>query len=177
MLATSKNVAGARAIISVRSSTPVVSRWLWPGNRSFLEVASMVVTWWIAAFLRSACHMASRNPCSRLVGRDGQLFAHKARHHEGVCLDKDFANVIHHQILKKFLILRDLVEKLTYKGSQLRNSHSITLLQLLKFVFRTQQEPKVIDDHGWYGYRTVTKLSFGHQHVDQFYMTNNLRKF
>ena len=36
---------------SVRSSAPVVSRWLWPGNRTFLEVASMVVTWWIVAFL------------------------------------------------------------------------------------------------------------------------------
>ena len=34
------------------SSLPVVSRWLWPGNR-FLEMASMVVTWWIVDFLRS----------------------------------------------------------------------------------------------------------------------------
>ena len=24
--------------------------WLWPGNRTFLEVASMVGTWWIVAF-------------------------------------------------------------------------------------------------------------------------------
>ena len=35
------------------SSAPVVSRWLLPGDRTFLEVASMVVTWWIVAFLRS----------------------------------------------------------------------------------------------------------------------------
>ena len=34
-------------------SVPVVSRQLWPGNRTFLEVASMVVTWWIEGFLRS----------------------------------------------------------------------------------------------------------------------------
>ena len=27
--------------------------WLWPGNRTFLEVASMVVSWWIVAFLPS----------------------------------------------------------------------------------------------------------------------------
>ena len=27
----------------------MVSRWLWPGNRTFLEVASMVVAWWIVA--------------------------------------------------------------------------------------------------------------------------------
>ena len=27
--------------------------WLWPGYRIFLEVASMVVTWWILAFLPS----------------------------------------------------------------------------------------------------------------------------
>ena len=39
---------------SVRSSVPVVSRWLWPGNRTFLEVTSMVVTRWTLAFLRSA---------------------------------------------------------------------------------------------------------------------------
>ena len=32
----------------------VVSRWLWAENRTFLEVASMVVTWWIVAFLPSA---------------------------------------------------------------------------------------------------------------------------
>ena len=32
----------------------MVGRWLWPGNRTFLEVASLVVTWWIAAFLCSA---------------------------------------------------------------------------------------------------------------------------
>ena len=35
------------------SLVPVIRRWLWPGNRTFLEVASMVVTYWIAAFLRS----------------------------------------------------------------------------------------------------------------------------
>ena len=35
---------------SVGSSALVVSRWLWPGNRTFSEVASMVVTWWIVAF-------------------------------------------------------------------------------------------------------------------------------
>ena len=35
---------------NVGSSALVVSRWLGPGNRTFLEVASMVVTWWIVAF-------------------------------------------------------------------------------------------------------------------------------
>ena len=38
---------------SVRSSVLVVSSWLSPGNRTFLEVASMVVNWWIVAFLCS----------------------------------------------------------------------------------------------------------------------------
>ena len=33
----------------------VVSRWLWPGNRTFLEVASMVVSWCIAAFVPWDC--------------------------------------------------------------------------------------------------------------------------
>ena len=28
----------------------MVSRWLWPGNRTLSEVASMMVTWWIVAF-------------------------------------------------------------------------------------------------------------------------------
>ena len=31
----------------------VASRWLWPWNRTFSEVASMVVTWWIVAFMHS----------------------------------------------------------------------------------------------------------------------------
>ena len=47
-------LTGARPIKNVRSSAPVVSRWLWPGKRTFLEVVSMVVTWWIVAFLPSA---------------------------------------------------------------------------------------------------------------------------
>ena len=34
------------------SSAPVVSRWLGGGNRTFLEAASMVVSWWLVAFLR-----------------------------------------------------------------------------------------------------------------------------
>ena len=54
---------------SVGSSALVVSRWLWPGNITFLEVASMVViyfrnrsrgrvwvvTWWIAFFCLFFC--------------------------------------------------------------------------------------------------------------------------
>ena len=35
---------------SVWSPIPVVSWCLWPGNRTFLEVASMAVTWWIVFF-------------------------------------------------------------------------------------------------------------------------------
>ena len=47
---------------SIWSSVPVVSRWLWPGNRTFLDVASMVVTWWIVAFLHSAyCQYSSHS--------------------------------------------------------------------------------------------------------------------
>ena len=37
----------------------MVSRWLKPGNRTFLEVANMVVTWWIVAFLPSEILMGS----------------------------------------------------------------------------------------------------------------------
>ena len=41
------------------SSALVVSRWLWPGNKTFLEVASMVVTWWVLAFLPSGVNSNS----------------------------------------------------------------------------------------------------------------------
>ena len=34
----------------------MVSRWLWPGNRTYLELVSMVVTWWIVACLPSVGH-------------------------------------------------------------------------------------------------------------------------
>ena len=40
---------------SVGSSALLVSRWLWPGTRTFLEQASMVVSWWIVAFLPGVC--------------------------------------------------------------------------------------------------------------------------
>ena len=36
---------------SVRSSVLVVSRSLWPGNRTIVEVASMAATWWIVALV------------------------------------------------------------------------------------------------------------------------------
>ena len=44
---------------SVGSSVLVVSRWLWPGNRTLLEKASMVVTWWIVACLFSVLFMTN----------------------------------------------------------------------------------------------------------------------
>ena len=36
--------------MSEGSSVPVVTRWLWPG-KTFLEVDSMVLSWWIVACL------------------------------------------------------------------------------------------------------------------------------
>ena len=47
----------------VRSSAPVATRWLQPGNRTFLEVASMVVSWWIVAFY-PVVHYSSSIACS-----------------------------------------------------------------------------------------------------------------
>ena len=52
---------------SVRSSVPVVSRWLWPGNRTFSEVASMVVTWWIVAFF---CTVFPPFPICNIINTD-----------------------------------------------------------------------------------------------------------
>ena len=49
----------------------MVSRWLEPGNRTFLEVASMIVTWWIVPFLRS------------VYSRGGGGCAGNFRHEEG----------------------------------------------------------------------------------------------
>ena len=43
-------------IQSVGSPVQVVSRWLWPWNRTFWEVDSMVVIWWILLFVCSVCH-------------------------------------------------------------------------------------------------------------------------
>ena len=48
-------------LASEGSSVPVVSRWLWPRNRTFLEVASMVVTLSIVAFLQ--CNNVSWAAC------------------------------------------------------------------------------------------------------------------
>ena len=68
MLATSKNVLFpghnqrcwwldtliiAQAPACEGLSAPVVSRWLWPGNKTFLVVDSMVVSWWIVGLMPS----------------------------------------------------------------------------------------------------------------------------
>ena len=57
MLTTSTDdpsLEGARLIIKVPGHQyQWLAWWLWPGNRTFLKVASMLVTWWIVAFLRS----------------------------------------------------------------------------------------------------------------------------
>ena len=71
MLATSKNVQFpghnhllttsiddptqiiVRVSVSEGLSVLVVIRWLLLRNRTFLEVANMVVTWWIVAFMHS----------------------------------------------------------------------------------------------------------------------------
>ena len=53
---------------SVRSSAPVVTRWLWPENRTFSEVDSMVVTWWIAClFCAVSCWSSYYNSSSVCV--------------------------------------------------------------------------------------------------------------
>ena len=49
-------MAQAPVTISEGPSAPVVCRWLGPGKRALLEVVSMVVTWWIVAFLPSVIH-------------------------------------------------------------------------------------------------------------------------
>ena len=38
-------------------------RWLWHGNRTFLEVASVVITWWIVGFLRSEKYFGHVSDC------------------------------------------------------------------------------------------------------------------
>ena len=40
---------------SVKSPAPLVCRWLWSGNMTYLEVASKVVAWWIVAFCAVKC--------------------------------------------------------------------------------------------------------------------------
>ena len=76
MLATSKNVLfpGHNHLLTTGTDDPTLSlspegqrvqghqyQWLawclWPGNRKFLEVTSMVVTWWLVAFLWSDSKM------------------------------------------------------------------------------------------------------------------------
>ena len=44
---------------SFGSSALVVNEWLWPGNKTFLKVASMVVTWFIVAFF-AQCNLILR---------------------------------------------------------------------------------------------------------------------
>ena len=44
------------------------------GNRTYLEVASMVVTWWIVAFLRSEClYKFLRDETKQYVGNNNIL--------------------------------------------------------------------------------------------------------
>ena len=68
MLATSADdpsLAGARVIIKVKGHQyRRLAWWLRPVNRTFLEVASMVVTWWIVAFLYSG---SLHGPWNRLL--------------------------------------------------------------------------------------------------------------
>ena len=40
--------------------------WLWPGNRTFWEVASIMVTWWIMTFLRRVLLSAHLNSFSNV---------------------------------------------------------------------------------------------------------------
>ena len=62
------NMAGTRVIIKVSGHQYrwLLAWWLWPGNRTFLEVSSMVVTWWIVAlcavYIISSYFMISISP-------------------------------------------------------------------------------------------------------------------
>ena len=56
---------------NVWSSAPVVSKWLGRGNRTFLEVASVVVTCWIVFFFCavSVSDIVSQRDCSKCIKR------------------------------------------------------------------------------------------------------------
>ena len=54
---------------SVWPSVLLVSRWLGPWNRTFLEVASMVVTWWIVAFCSVKTYIKVQKMCQKLSTR------------------------------------------------------------------------------------------------------------
>ena len=88
------------------SSVPVVTRWLWPGNRTFLEVASMVVTWWRMAFF-AQCTFHFLN----------QLLAH---HFYNRCVIVMEINLIHLSLLGCSYFLRYCCK--------LRGFHSMCLI-------------------------------------------------
>ena len=76
---------------SIGSSVPVVSRWLWREKHTFLEVAIMVVTWWIMAFLHSDvlhvfCVMfADKNECAENNGGCQHLCVNTDGHYHCAC--------------------------------------------------------------------------------------------
>ena len=79
MLATSTNVLypGHNHLLTtgIDDSTLIIGR---PGNRTFLEVASMVVTWWMMAFLHS-------RQCSYIQKSAGNMHSSKPDFHDVLC--------------------------------------------------------------------------------------------
>ena len=64
----------------------MVSRWLWPGNRAFLEVASMVITWWIVAFLRSGWMLKTKEIDVKRKACINCLHLHVLSKHTFLCM-------------------------------------------------------------------------------------------
>ena len=95
------------------SSAPVVSRWLWHGNRSFLEVVSIVVSWWIVAFLRCFTlymYLTFQNSTNRWRQWPGSICVHAwcscylaTIHFQGMLVSKATLNLINEACCKPCL--------------------------------------------------------------------------
>ena len=66
------------------SSAPVVSRWLWPQNGTFLEMDSMVGSWWIVSFLPRDIFWVSTVTVSVLL--------------QSLLFTENRSNIVHHQV-------------------------------------------------------------------------------
>ena len=89
---------------SFRSSVLVVTRWLWPGNKTFSEVGSMVVTWWIVAFLCSASYHHVGLLCQQILAANTQIFMFTQYYiPSGVIKLSMFTHTHPHKLLRKIM--------------------------------------------------------------------------
>ena len=150
---------------SVKSSVAVVSRWLWPGKRTFLKVFSMVIAWWIVAFctvLRKVITPVDIFLSERMKGWREEMSCTEI---EGSTMEFRELKGHHSLLTNKLLLSKDSEKKLFSSTGWCSMQGSIVDLYLIKMLDKCLNLATSVSGRQLLTYNILSKSSLFCVHV------------